>query len=203
MTIRRFLLRDAIASAAIVIFLLLVAVGVPAADRAVPGLRRLPAGVPYLVGAGVELVPPPGVRLDVSRSRPAATWGRAVLMLSDGQVRCLVAVSLYDGSLSQATARLRNRLQRVAGVRLGSSLAEVRTAAGVAGQEGRYVPVGRAEAKLFDAVPTGEKGRRAGRFAAFVLAGRVIEVTAVGPNAALHGAEKSIDQVLATIAERQ
>lgn len=204
MTVRRFLIRDALYSAAVVVFLLAAAIGLPAVDRSVPGLRRLPDGVPYRVGAGIELVPPPGALLDVSRSRPAETWGRAVLILADGQVRCLVVVSGYDGSLEQATERLRNRLERVAGVRLGASLATVRTAAGNDGQEGQYVPAGgRGGTGLFDTVQPDREARRAGRFAVFVIAGRVVEVTAVGPAKALRGVGESINECLTTITEQE
>src|SRR5215468_787424 len=101
----RWLLREALCSLGVLAVVGTIAFGLPAIDRAVPDTRAVPAGQPYGVGGGITVIPPPGARLDVTRTRPRSDRGSVLFVL--GEVRYAVLVLPYSGGLEAEGARLR------------------------------------------------------------------------------------------------
>lgn len=150
-------------SLALVLVLILAGLtyGLPLLDRAVPAQRAVAAGAPYEVGAGVTLVPPPDATLDVTGTRPGADRGTALFRI--GPVRYAVAVQPFDGDLTAAAVRLRQRITGTSGYQVTGTQLAVWTAGGLAGVQGGYTA-----------------GNRGGRYAVFVAHGLTIEVTVSG-----------------------
>jgi hypothetical protein len=135
----------------------LIAVGLPALDRALPA-RRPVSGMPYLVGGGITVVPPPGSFVDVTRTRPGDDRGTALFLI--GAVQYGVSVAPYAGDLTAAVGRLRQRITGTSGYQVTGPEQAVTTGSGIQGLQGGYTAPG-----------------RGGRYAAFVVSGSVIEVT--------------------------
>ena len=135
--------------------------GLPAIDRSLPSGRAVRTEEPYLIGAGVTVVPPPGAVLDVTGTRPGETEGTVLFRL--GAVRYAIVVRPYDGALEAAAARLRKRIVDATGYQVTGAQLAVSTAGGLAGLQGGYTAPG-----------------RGGRYAVFVADGLTIEVTVSG-----------------------
>jgi hypothetical protein len=155
------LLRDSLASLAVVGVVAAVAFGLPFLDRRVPDTRPVAAGVPYPVGGGVSVAPPPGARIDVTRTRPGPDRGTALFIVRG--VRAVVVVTPYRGDLQSASDRLRHKIVRVADAQLSGADGPIRTGSNVVGRHGHYRGQG-----------------RAGTYAVFVANGRSAEVTVSG-----------------------
>lgn len=171
------------ASLAVAAFVAAVGLGLPAVNRSIPGLRALPAGGPYLVGAGVLVVPPPGARLDAGLSRARADRGTAVFQLAD--VTLSVVVTPYTRSLDEASGRMRQKIAGRPGFRvLGEELG---TVAGdrLPGRQGRYTGDG-----------------QSGRYAVFVIDRVAVDVTARGPADDLARVGPAIDASIASVTRR-
>lgn len=152
--------------------------GLPAVDRALPDDRAVPAGLRVTVGRGVSLVPPEGSVLDSAETSP--NEGRMVLEVRG--VRYAVGVSAYQGTLRQALARLRDRIDAQRGYQLaGPAYPEV-TDDGVIGRAGRFT-----------------SPRRDGYFAVFVQSGRVVQVVAQGVGLGLGEELSTVRGSVATI----
>src|SRR3982751_439476 len=112
-TVRRRQEANLLAGCAVAAVLGLIAFGLPAVDRALPASRPVPPGVPYDVGAGVSVRPPPGAQVDLTRTRPGTGSGTAVFLL--GAVRYALTVRPYAGSLAEAAQAVRAKLTRTRG----------------------------------------------------------------------------------------
>ncbi|MEV4535411.1 hypothetical protein AB0J82_16430 [Asanoa sp. NPDC049518] len=157
-----------------------LAFGLPAIDRALPAARPVDSG-PYLVGGGVTVTPPPGARLDVTLTRPRDTRGTAVFLV--GTVRYVIVVAPFDGSLADATQRLRDKITR--GHQITGKESPTRTATGLDGVQGTYAASG-----------------RGGRYLVFLAGDVAIEVTVAGSAPALRAALGAIEASTRTIAYR-
>lgn len=100
---------NALCSLGILAVVAVIAVGLPALDRAVPRERAVTPGAPYRVTDTVSVVPPAAARLDVQETRPGGDSGYAVFVV--GRVRFAVLVSHERLTLSEAADRLRTRLR--------------------------------------------------------------------------------------------
>ncbi|MEU4424250.1 hypothetical protein AB0F81_26795 [Actinoplanes sp. NPDC024001] len=161
---------------ALVIVLILagLAFGLPRLDRAVPAERAVAAGRPYEVGAGVTIVPPEGATLDLTGTRPGDERGSALFRL--GPVQYAIVVQPFDGDLTAAALRLRQRITGTSGYQVTGTQLAVSTAGGLAGIQGGYTA-----------------GDRGGRYAVFVAHGFTIEVTVTGADLDLGRTLPAID----------
>ncbi|MBB2944940.1 hypothetical protein FB565_004673 [Actinoplanes lutulentus] len=157
-----------------------LAFGLPLVDEAVPAQRAIPDGAAYEVGAGVTLVPPPGATLDVTGTRPAEDRGTVLFRI--GPVRYAVAVQPFDGDLTAAAVRLRQRITGTSGYQVTGTQLAVSTAGGLAGLQGGYTA-----------------GNRGGRYAVFVAHGLTIEVTVSGGDPDLARTLPAIDASTRTL----
>ena len=138
-----------------------LAFGLPAIDRSLPDTRPVRADEPYVIGAGVTVVPPTGATLDVTVTRPGGSTGTALFRL--GSVQYQIAVRPFDGDLRAAGERLRHRITATSGYQVTGGQLRVVTAGGLDGLQGGYTAPG-----------------RSGRYVVFVADGRTIEVTISG-----------------------
>lgn len=184
-------------SSAVLAVLLALGVGLPLVDHQVSGLRRLPAGEPYLVGAGIVVTPPPGARLDASWTRRDRDAGVAVFVIDPGprQVRYSVSVDQYDGTLTEAAERLTARLARTARVRVAAAQDGITTLAGMPGREGGYLDT--------HDVADRAAGAQVGRYAVFVIRDHSVEVTVVGADADVARVAAPVRESIVTLAERR
>ncbi|MBG0560432.1 hypothetical protein [Actinoplanes aureus] len=167
---------------ALVLVLILagLAFGLPRLDRAVPAERPVAAGEPYEVGAGVTIVPPPRATLDLTGTRPGQEQGSALFRL--GPVQYAIAVQPFDGDLTAAAVRLRQRITGRSGYQVTGTQLAVSTASGLAGIQGGYTA-----------------GDRGGRYAVFVAHGFTIEVTVTGADLDLGRTLPAIDASIRTL----
>lgn len=178
--VRRRQLASLLAGLVLAGTLWLIAYGLPAVDRALPGSEPVRAGVPYDVGGGVTLLPPADALVDLTRTRPAADRGTAVFVL--GAVRYAITVAPFDGGLIAAAERLRARITGTAGYQVTGGQSAVATAAGMAGVQGGYTAPG-----------------RAGRYAVFLAGDLAVEVTVSGTDLELTHALPRIEAATGSI----
>ncbi len=174
------LLRNALGSLAVLGVVALIAFGLPLLDRSLPAHRRIASDVPYSVGGAVIVVPPRGSSLDLTQTRPGEDRGTALFVV-DG-VRVALVVGPYDGSLDEATARLRSKITRMAGFQVTGAYRPVRTTEGVSGVRGAYTSPG-----------------RIGEYAIFVADEMSVEVTASGPEHRLRQILPRLDATLRSV----
>ncbi|GAA4595595.1 hypothetical protein BJY16_001723 [Actinoplanes octamycinicus] len=185
-TVTRRHLTDLPSTPGLLSALLLVAIlaalslGLPALDRAVPSQRAVPSGEPYRVGAGVTVLPPAGATLDVTGTRPGDDRGTALFRL--GRVRYSIVVQPFDGDLTAAAVRLRQRITGNSGYQVTGTQLAVSTAGGLAGLQGGYTA-----------------GDRGGRYAVFVAHGLSVEVTVSGADLDLDHTLPAIDASTRTL----
>jgi hypothetical protein len=157
-----------------------LAFGLPALDHALPADRAVASDRPYTIGGGVTVVPPPGARIDVTETRPTDDAGTALFRL--GPVRYRITVQPFDGDLSAAAVRLRQRITGTAGYQVTGTELTVATVTGLAGLQGGYTAPG-----------------RGGRYAVFVADGHTIEVTVSGADLDLGRTLPAIDASTRTL----
>ena len=133
--------------------------------------------MPYHVGGGITVVPPPGAVLDVTGTRPLPDRGTALFRL--GAVRYALVVTPYSGDPGTAAARLRTKL-------CGTGRCQATDAAGVTGAAGLWA----------GAVQGPDL---AGRYAALVLSHRLVEATVLGPPSALDGCLPAVSASLSSV----
>jgi hypothetical protein len=165
---------------AVASILAVLAFGLPLLDRAVPAERAVASGRPYPVGAGVTVVPPPGAVLDVTGTRPGSDRGTVLFRI--GPVRYAIDVEPFDGDLTAAAVRLRQRITGINGHQITGTQLAVSTAGGLAGVQGGYTA-----------------GDRDGRYAVFVGNGLTIEVMVSGDDTDLGQALPAIDASTRTL----
>jgi hypothetical protein len=154
-------LTNLLAALGLVVALAGLAFGVPAVDRSLPAGRPVRTDEPYLIGADVTVVPPPGAVLDVTGTRPGDREGTVLFRL--GPVRYAIAVQPFDGTLDMAAARLRQRITGTPGYQVTGGQLAIATGSGITGLQGGYTAPG-----------------RGGRYAVFVADNRTVEVTVSG-----------------------
>lgn len=157
-----------------------LAFGLPAVDRALPSDQPVRTDRPYLIGGGVTVVPPPGAVLDVTGTRPGDEGGSVLFRL--GPVRYSIVVQPFDGTLQAAARRLRQRITATTGYQVTGVELAVATHSGVGGLQGGYTGPG-----------------RGGRYAVFVAAGRIIEVTVGGADLDLGRTLPAVDASIRTL----
>jgi hypothetical protein len=173
------LVRNLAGAAAVLAVLLTVVFGLPALNRAVPTDRSL-AGHFYEVGAGVSVTPPPGARVDASKTRPGEE--RATVMFLVGDVRYLIVVQPFTGQIGEAAEKLRTKIKATQGYQVTGDEDRVSTAGGLSGVAGGYTAPG-----------------RCGRYAVFLARGHSIEVTVSGGQLELQQELTSIDDSISSI----
>lgn len=151
--------------------------GLPAIDAALPAGRQPPAGRPYLVGAGVRVIPPDGSVIDVTRTRPGSRTGAVLFQL--GTVRLAITAAPARGDLAAVAARLRTRITARRGVQVVGVETPTSTDSGLVGLAGGYASAG-----------------RVGRYVVFSTNGIGIEVTVSGADVDLRG---NLDRINASI----
>jgi hypothetical protein len=165
-------------SVAVLALIAAISYGLPAVDAALPDNRVIPAGSRITVGHGVSEVPPRGSLLDSAETSP--NDGRLVLEVHGARYR--ITVSPYEGTLREATVRLRERIGALPGYQITGPSYWLATDDGVVGMEGRF-----------------GSARRDGYFAVFVSGGLVVEVVAQGVGFALSGTLADVQRSVATI----
>lgn len=176
--------RNLLGSLGILLTLAFFYAGLPALDRAVPNVRPVADDRPYDVGGGVTVRPPPGAKVDVTRTRPAARQGTVLFVL--GPVRYVIVVAPFRGDLEAATQRLHQKIVKAGGQHLVGSERATETDTGLYGRQGDYAA-----------------GTRGGRYAVFLAAGVAIEVTVSGTDAALARVWQELDASIRTITYRE
>ncbi|GAB7041515.1 hypothetical protein JCM9533A_53650 [Catenuloplanes niger JCM 9533] len=180
----RRLLRNGLGSGVIVLVLGLLAVGLPALDRSLDSTQALPDGVPYEVGGGVTVIPPPGALLDVTKTRPSDDRGTVLFLV--GPIRYAVVVQPFEGGLPDAADKLRRKIAANRGYQVVGREASIATADGqLLGLSGGYSAPG-----------------RGGRYAVFLAGDRSIEVTVSGTDPQLSAARAAIDASTRSITVR-
>lgn len=169
-----------VAALAVVATLTGLAFGLPAIDRSLPAERPVRTDRPYPVGAGVTVLPPAGATIDVTRTRPGAGGGTVLFVI--GRVRYAIVVQPFDGDLSAAADRLRDKITGTSGYQVTGGEVAAATAAGLAGIQGSYTAPG-----------------RGGRYAVFLARGHTIEVTVSGDDLDLGRSLAAVDASTRTI----
>ncbi len=176
--------RNGLGSLTVLAILVLIAVGLPAIDRALPASRPVAAGVPYSIGAGVSVVPPADSEVDLAGTRPGNNRGTALFLI--GTIRYMVVVAPYSGSVEGAAERLRNKITLTRGYQVTGRDSIVKTDSGLTGRQGGYTAPG-----------------RSGRYAVFVVDGLGIEVTVSGTDPQLRAALDRVEASTRSLAYRE
>jgi hypothetical protein len=160
-----------------------LAFGLPAVDASIAAERPVEAGRPFAVGGGVTVVPPDGATVDLTRTRPAARRGSAVLLV--GPVRYAISVHPFRGTLDEATARLRRTVTGDAGYQVTGTEITVATDSGLTGRQGSWTAPG-----------------HSGRYAVYLVDGLAIDVAVTGTTADLGRALPAVEASARTIRHR-
>jgi hypothetical protein len=169
-------LRNSLWSAGVLTVIATLAIGLPALNKALPDGKPIPAG-PYVIGAGVTVVPPAGARLDVTRTVPGTTAQFVI-----GGIRYAVTAVPYPGSLAGATEELRRKIGATRGYQVTGAEVPTATAAGVPGRQGGYASPG-----------------RDGRYVAFLHAGTAVEITFAGADPELRNSLDALEASVASV----
>lgn len=161
-----------------------IAIGLPAVDRALPADRAVPAGQRYTVGGGITVLTPTGAQVDVTRTRPGTNAGTALFVV--GPVRYAIVVTPFTGTLDDAVVRLRRKITENQGYQVTGDEYPVATAQGVAGRQGAYTAPG-----------------RAGRYAVFLADDVAVEVTVSGEGPSLAESLPGITRSVRSISYRK
>ncbi|WP_018349586.1 hypothetical protein [Longispora albida] len=123
---------------AVLLVLLVMVVGLPVLNQAIPAERPVAVGAAIDIGHGVRLVPPPGAAMDTTRTLPK----QGVLFLVLHGLDFRAEVKATSQSLEDSARRLRGRIQGQRGVQLAGDPREVVTASGVPGLRGAFSATG-------------------------------------------------------------
>jgi hypothetical protein len=138
-----------------------LAIGLPILDGSLPADRPVRTDEPYPVGGGVTVVLPRDAVLDVTGTRPGDDGGTALFRI--GPVRYAIAVQRFDGTLTAAANRMRQRITGTPGYQVTGGQLSVTTGSGLTGLQGGYSAPG-----------------RGGRYTVFLAGELTIEVTVSG-----------------------
>lgn len=147
--------RNLLGGAAILAAILGVAVVLPAIDRAVPADKD--AAQRLTIANGITVVPPTGAMIG-QRTRAGPTTGSILFLV--GQAHYVVSVEPFEGDAAEAAQRLRAKIQDMPGYQVTNPESPVVTSSGLSGMGSQFTAPG-----------------HSGRYAAFVVPGRAIEVT--------------------------
>jgi hypothetical protein len=181
--VRTRLVGNLVGSLAVLGVAALISFGLPAVDRTLPAERRVAPGQPYEVGGGVRVFPPPGALLDVTKTRPGPDRGTALFLV--GQVRYLIVVVPFPGSLRDAADRLRQKITATRGYQVTGRQGGVSAGDGLVGIGGGYAAPG-----------------RLGRYSVFVVDGVAIEITVSGADVDLRRTLPAIDASIRSLSYR-
>jgi hypothetical protein len=134
-----------------------VALVAPTVEWAPATSRPVAAGIPFPVGAGVTVVPPPTAMVDLTQTRP----GTALFLI--GAIRYQVRIAPYWGSLEAAANRLRDRIVSIWGYQASAWNFLITSYSGLYGRQGDFSAPG-----------------RSGSYTVYVVDGLRIEVTVNG-----------------------
>ena len=171
---------DLVGGVCLAVCLAVLGIGLPVVNDSLPAERPVSAGTPYAVADGVTVVPPRDAVLDVTGTRPADREGTVLFRV--GPVRCLISVRPFDGDLDAAADGLRGRITGNGGYQVTGAQLAVATSTGLAGVQGGYTGPG-----------------RGGRYAVFVTAGRLVEITVTGDDLDLGRFLPAVDDSIRTL----
>jgi hypothetical protein len=169
-------LRNLAWSAGILVVIGSLAVGLPAVNAALPAARPVPVDRPFPLGSGVTVVPPPSAQVDITTSVP----GRTLFVL--GEVRYLLVVAAFDGSLDDAAAQVRQKITANLGYQVTGPETATSTRHGVTGRQGGYTSPG-----------------RIGRYAVYLARGVAVQATIAGADLELRSVLAVLTASLASI----
>jgi len=150
------LVRNLLGGAAVLAVILGIAFVLPAIDRAVPAGRGVPA-LRHTIADGISVVPPTGA-LIAKRTRAGPASGSIMFLI--GPARYVISVEPFDGDAAKASQRLRTKIQNMRGYQVTGPESPVVTDSGLSGLGSDFTAPG-----------------RSGRYVAFVVPGRAVEVT--------------------------
>lgn len=174
------LLRNLLCSIVVAGVVIGIGIGLPALNKGFPAARAITTSRPYQIAAGVTVVPPPGAGLDVTKTRPGPDEGAALFLI--GSVRYAIVVTQSRGTLDEAAARLRAKIEATHGYQVAGGERPTATTQGVPGWQGTYASTG-----------------RYGRYAAFLHDGIDVEVTVAGSDVELRRVLASIETSILTL----
>ena len=177
---RQRLFRNLMGTAVVAVAIAIIGLGLPAINREIPAVRAVVSGRPYLVGAGVTVVPPPGASLDATQTRPGVTTGQVLFYI--GTVRYTLVATPFSGTLGEAATHLRSTITAKRGYQVTGSESPIKTRNGVTGKQGMYSSSG-----------------RDGRYAVFVLHGISVQATLAGNDVDLRPLLPEIESSIASI----
>jgi len=148
--------RNLLGGAAVLAAILSIVVVLPAIDRVVPADRAAHAQRHTIVD-GISVIPPTGA-LIAKRTHEGPTSGAVLFLI--GPARYVISVEPFEGDLANASQRLRTKIQSMRGYQVTGPNSPVVTSSGLSGLGSEFTAPG-----------------RSGRFIAFVVPGRVVEVT--------------------------
>jgi multidrug resistance efflux pump len=170
--------RNLLGGAAVLATILGIVFVLPAIDRAVPADRAAPAHR-QTIAEGISVVPPTGA-LIAKRTRAGSTTGSILFLI--GPARYVISVEPFEGDVVKASQRLRTKIQSMRGYQVTGAESTVVTTSGLAGLGSEFTAPG-----------------RSGRYIAFVVPGRAVEVTVNVSETDLQQALLPIDASIASI----
>ena len=172
-------MRNLLGGAAVLATILAIVFVLPAIDRAIPADRAAPAQR-HTIAEGISVVPPTGA-LIAKRTRAGPATGSILFLI--GPARLVIAVEPFQGEVASASGRLRTKIQSMRGYQVTGPESLVVTATGLTGLGSEFTAPG-----------------RSGRYIAFVVPGRAIEVTVTVSETDFQQALVPIDASIASIA---
>lgn len=149
-------MRNLLGGAAVLAAVLGIVFGLPALDRAIPADLAAPAQR-HTVAEGISVIPPTGA-LIAKRTRAGPTAGSILFLI--GPARYVITVEPFEGDAAKAAQRLRTKIQNMRGYQVTGPESHIVTDSGLSGLGSDFTAPG-----------------RSGRYIAFVVPGRTVEVT--------------------------
>jgi hypothetical protein len=170
--------RNLLGGAAVLATVMAIVYGLPAIDRAVPAAHAAPAQR-HTIADGISVIPPTGA-LIAKRTRAGPTTGSILFLI--GPARYVITVEPFDGDVTEASQRLRTKIQNMRGYQVTGPESGLVTDSGLSGLGSDFTAPG-----------------RSGRYIAFVVPGRAVEVTVNVSETDFHQALLPIDASIASI----
>lgn len=171
--------RNLFGGAAVLAVILAIVFVLPAVDRAMPA-ERAAAAQRHTVADGISVIPPAGSSI-AKRPRPGAGTGSMLFLV--GPARYAISVEPFNGNVATASERLRTKIQSMRGYQVTGPEHPVVTGSGLSGLGTEFTAPG-----------------RSGRYVAFVVPKRAVEVTVYVSENDFQQALQPIDQSIASIA---
>lgn len=171
--------RNLLGGVAVLATIMVVVLGLPAIDRAVPA-NRADTAHRYTIADGISTIPPTGAMI-AKRTRSGPDTGSMLFLI--GPARYVISVEPFNGDLVEATGRLRTKIQGMRGYQVTSPEVPMLTDSGLSGLGSTFTAPG-----------------RCGRFLAFVVPGRAVEVIISVSETDFQQALVPIDESIASIA---